>query len=147
MLETILFLLCLIAMVLVAAEVMLNRYFSSITNQVQVSTQRIAKLNTDITFINNTIQRTGLIQKEFIPWTEEIAKVTQSVPPGIILTNMRFDRGNKQISLSGKANTRDELLSFMETLKTIPFIKTATVPLSQLTQKEQINFTITAPTQ
>ncbi len=143
LLQTILALLCIIAGMLMVTEILLADYIQAIQQKVSIAPTRITQVNNDVTFINKTIQRTAAIQEEFIPWTTHMSDLLVMLPTGIFLNDMQFNGKTKQIILTGTTDTRDTLISFINTLELSPNIISADVPISQLTQKESSSFSLT----
>lgn len=142
--ETVLVLICIIAMILLGAEVVLNSHFSALNNNVAVSARRVSELNKKVQFINGSIARIEALNKETISWSTRIEAVTAAIPDSITLNQLSMDEKNGTYRFSGTAQTREDLLLLQEQLEIIDWIDTVEIPISQLTTREQVPFSITA---
>lgn len=144
LLELVLFLVTLVAIVLMGADTMLHNYFTSITSRVDVSAERISDVNQNVQFINSSLNRTYLIQEEFLSWPKRVESIAATVPPGVQLKSMSLQPKNNKYVFSGTANTREDLLAFEAALEALPHVSSVSFPISQLTKKENISFSMTA---
>ncbi len=143
-LETCLIVLTMVALILVGGGWVLQGYFTSLIAQVALTTSKQSHRNAEIKAANATLQQISAIQKEYMLWTPIIIEVANVIPPHVTLTSMSLDAGKKIYSFTGVADTRDDLLRLQTALESLPSVQTVTIPLSQLTEKENIAFSITA---
>lgn len=79
-------------------------------------------------------------QEEHMHWSHIFSQLSNLVPEGVfvrVLTTKDY-----QISLAGKAKTREDLLAFQEKIKSSPCFTEINVPLSNLVSKENVDFQI-----
>lgn len=87
---------------------------------------------------NERVSRVRKFQREHTVWSNFFTALDESVPDGVVLEKM--STSDRRISLSGKANTRETLLTFQERLKSSPCFDNAVVPLSDLFAQENVEF-------
>jgi Tfp pilus assembly protein PilN len=141
--EIFLILVSIMAMALLASQVMLEEHFSSLTSGASSIANEQGPARRQIRLINKLLRDTNTVQKEFIPWSMRMVDIASSTPKEIVLTSVTFTESNKNVSLSGIAQTRESLLAYEQILETLSFMGNVETPLSGLTQKENITFTIT----
>ena len=76
---------------------------------------------------------------------EILSQVTNHLPVGVFLTRISVTPGSSgpdTISVSGVAQTRDELLAFADALKSLPAFSGVSVPLSQLAGETNVTFSL-----
>ncbi len=121
-------------------KIVLNNFekFSENTSQVnQVLNQKIEKINKLTGFIQQ-------VQKEHINWANLIMEISAKTPTSITLTSLQLNKDEATITISGLALTRDELLKFKNNLEKLPELTEINLPLQNMTQKTDVNFTIKA---
>lgn len=143
-LEFLLICVCVSGIVLLGGQSVLQKYFNDLTEQVTSITNQYSKTNLQISNINKITKEVDKIQNVYTKWTTKMTELANVIPNSIILSSLNFNQGDKTISLSGTAPTREELLQLQESLKSITWIKSVEVPLPQLTSPKNIQFSITA---
>lgn len=143
-LEIFLISLCIIGIVLLGGQWLLQDYFNNLTGQIVSISNQYSGTNLEIKKINQILNKNEKIQKEYVLWTPKLAELANNIPEKITLTSLNINNQNKQITLNGNSPTRDELLIMQKQISTLPWIKNMDIPLSQLTAKENINFSLTA---
>lgn len=143
LLELILIIICLGGIVLLGGQWVLQDYFNQIAEQIISVSNRYAGTNQDIKKINSILSRVEKIQKEYQNLTLPLSELTKKIPRNIILTSLNFDDKNKKIILTGTAITRDDLLALKDQLNTLAWIKPMQIPPAQLTEKNNIQFSLT----
>ncbi|MFA6427249.1 MAG: PilN domain-containing protein [Candidatus Magasanikbacteria bacterium] len=142
--EILLIIASLIGIALLGSQLILQTYFGNLMESiVQIDNQHTEEIRTIIQ-INKALDHTREIQKEFVVWTPKLEKITSAIPEGITIYSQSISYPDKMLTLTGLASTRDNLITFHENLKKIPFVQGVNTPLSELTQPENISFTITA---
>jgi Tfp pilus assembly protein PilN len=143
LLELMLIFLSCAGIALLGGQWVLQNHFNEITGHIVSVTNKYAEKNLEIKKINVTLTRTEKIQKNYTLWTEKIVEITEQIPEGIVFTNLNFNSEASAINMSGTANTRDDLLNLKNNLEAITWLKNVQIPPDQLTQKENIQFSIT----
>lgn len=94
-------------------------------------------------------QRIALLGAKYahMPVTDRMGDIVQKQPEGITLSSLRYDRtdaGAETLIVAGRSASRDALVSFQELLQKQPYVKSVTLPISDLASSADIDFTITA---
>ena len=144
MFEIVLIVTSVAATVILGSQTILQQHFSNITENIISINNRHIDTSRTISKINKLLQSTSNIQKSYISWNPMAAAVASSTPPDVILSHLSVDNKDKKLSIVGQAKTRDAFLEFEQNLKKLEFIDNLQSPLSGLTQKEDVSFTITA---
>lgn len=143
-LEILLIIACAAGIILLGARTILENYFSELTNTIVFMQSQHVKTNREVRDINAIINNLYGIQKEFKPITTLIPDIAAAVPAGVVLNTMQVNPENKTITLSGEADTRDNLLRMEENIEKIEWVRSVDLPLSQLTKKDKIPFSLSA---
>jgi len=140
LLEIILIILSLGGIVLLGGQWILQDYFSQIAQQIVLVSNHYAETNQEIKKINFTLNQVEKIQKEYESPTVFLISLTEKIPQGVILSTLVVN--NKKITLTGTADTRENLLLFRDNLNTLKSLKPVEIPPSQLTEKNNIQFSL-----
>ncbi|HAT04042.1 MAG TPA: hypothetical protein DCS29_04715 [Candidatus Magasanikbacteria bacterium] len=133
-----------LAMILLGSQMVLQNYFATLTeNIVSINNEHREEIR-EILRINKLLDETHTIQKNFIAWTPYIVTLSSSLPDGVILNSLSFDKKEKKIVITGQADTRETFLQLQEKLATVPFLSNVKLPVSDLTKRENIGFNISA---
>lgn len=143
LLELILIIISLGGIALLGGQWVLQDYFNQIAEQIISTSNRYAATNQDIKKINFTLNKVEKIQKEYQYWAGFIPAITEKIPAKVTLMALNFDDKNKKIILTGTAVTRDDLIALKDQLNTLPWIKPVAIPPTQLTEKNNIQFSLT----
>jgi Tfp pilus assembly protein PilN len=103
-----------------------------------------ATANADTRDINNMGRRLDQLQGASVAFSPGIHDLLARVPEGVQISGMSFDARGHAFSVSGLADTRDNLLKFEESLRGSPYLTNVENPLNNLFQKTDANFTMTA---
>ncbi len=140
MLEFVIVALCLFAVILVLSWTLLVREFNNLTQSALLIGRDYSGYNQEVRRINNIIRRVNDANADYLPILPKILEITQTLPNNIKLNTINIDRRTQRFLISGTARTRNDLLMYQEILKKIKWLKPATMPTTQLLQKENINF-------
>jgi Tfp pilus assembly protein PilN len=90
--------------------------------------------------INNRVATLSQIEKSSLRWSKLFIKLSQLTPDEISLIDLTTK--DYSIMISGKANTRDDLIKFKDNLSGESCFTDVNVPLSNLVVKENLDFQI-----
>jgi len=96
--------------------------------------------NTQIKIMNEQLSQLQVVQKEHVVWPTVLNQLTDTMVPGVTLNSVSFDATIQSFTINGTALTRQNLVSYKEKLSSLPFISNIESPLSDLIQRENINF-------
>ena len=142
-LEISLIIISLAGIVLLGSQYILQSYLDELTNTITATQNRHTSTNIEIKNINSTLLKVDKIQKEYKTITPLMPEIVTAIPNNIILSALDINLQKKIINLSGNSPTRDDLLELQANLENIEWLENAYIPLSQLTEKESINFSFT----
>ena len=142
--EIILIILCLSGMILLGGEWMLQKQFNAFVGTLTTISNQQAAKNKKIREVNNTFAIIERLQKKYFLWTPILESIALAVPDHITLSELLLDEKEKKYTVQGIADTRADLLLLQKNLQEIHHIKTVVIPVSALTAKEHIPFSIEA---
>jgi len=105
--------------------------------------QHQVKVESEIKQANQQARQIYIKQAGLTILTPILEEVSKIVPSGIYLTGLSYQAAENQINLSGRANNRDRLLAFEDSLKKSPHFREIEAPLSNLIKQTDINFSFT----
>jgi hypothetical protein len=142
-LETILLCLCVCTIAILLGFLFIESHYRRVAEStINIETQHTGQGQT-IREANYLIEQTYAIEKQTPLLTPLIVSITEAIPSGISLDQLRIDVTKKEVLISGIAQTRDAYLALETALGTISFIEDIQIPLSDLTQKTNIGFSFT----
>lgn len=143
-LETFLITLSLVGIVLLGGQWLLQEHFNTLAQNITAISSQHTTTNQTIANINQTIKQIDAIEQEYILWTPLLASFLNILPSSVTLTSLDVDMTGKSITFVGHVTSREELLNLEQQLESHELINTAVIPISQLTQKNDIPFSIIA---
>ncbi len=143
-LEIILIMACLAGMTVLGAQLILQNYFNDLSNTISFMQSQRLQSNREVRAINQTLSDIDKIQKDYRQVTPSLAKLLPLMPDGIVLSSLAMDMETKQIVFTGTADKRDVLLNFKQSLEANMEIFGIDLPLSQLTIKQNLPFSLIA---
>ena len=143
-LESILFLLCLAGIALLLGQSIMEEYFGELTTNIVATSNQNAKSNQEIKKINRLLREAKIAQENYILWSPILIELSNITPKEIILTNINLNAEKKNLTLTGNAGTREDLLLFENNIRALSSIASVNVPLSQLAEKTNISFSLIA---
>lgn len=139
-LEITLFILSIGGIILLGGQSVLQDHLDELTASMVTLQNQHAGINRDIKNINLVLSRTEKIQNKYQPITPLIPQIVSALPDEIILKTMTIDKDSEIIQLIGHSPNRDILLFFQQELEKIDWVDSVNLPISQLTEKEDIEF-------
>ena len=130
--------------VLVWGWIFLEEDFASLTSSANLINREYYSYNQDAKNINTLIKNVSVASKNFSPLNPRLHDTINSLPPDIKLSSLQLDTQAQTLTLTGTAVSRAALLHYQEILNTIPWITQVETPISQLFQKEDIQFEFNA---
>lgn len=106
----------------------------------QVLTSDYARANNDIRSLNRQVVRVEALQKLALSPSSLFRDLAIRTPQGVAITSLDLDMKSGSMRLNGIAARRDGLLAFEAALKQSPYVKSLESPISNLFQKNAINF-------
>jgi hypothetical protein len=140
--DTTLFSLCLIGIVLLTGESILQKHFNTLAKQSIYTTTQYSGTNEEFEKINTLIKKGNLLQSDYTSLSEIINNFSSIITEGIEITTITINTKEQKISFSGTANTRSNLLNLEKSINTSKMFHPIKIPLTDLTKKESIPFTL-----
>ena len=142
-------LLLIIGTVLLFSFFLLNEQTKSLDLQIEQELEikekeKIASIGEATKDLNQQLNLASTIQDNYILWTGFISNFTHQVPGGIEINTLNFDNSTSSFSVTGIADSRETLLDFERQLNQSIYFENVVSPISNLTQKENIRFDISA---
>jgi len=147
-------LLLMITTIFYFSTIILKNNLDSLDEQInkEIEIRQLSNVNSieDATkLLNSQLELVNNIQNKYIYWTVLLNDFSNLVPNNITLNNVKFttnillDSEDKTFKISGIAKQRQDFLNFKENLTNSEYYSNINAPLSNLIQKENINFVIT----
>lgn len=124
--------------------IILQLHFNETISQTSGIIKKAENFNKKISNINQTINNTTDIQKDFVNWIEFYQFLSNNTPEGISLYQVNISKEKESLSISGRAETREKLIQLKESLENSKFLENIDFPVKNLLEKNDINFTIGA---
>jgi Tfp pilus assembly protein PilN len=144
MIEIAVFLASFAGIVLLQSFFILQEHLTDLSIKLTAISHNQSLQNKEIKSVNDTLRQTDALQKQYTQWSRVIPEVLGAIPNGITLSTLILSAPGNSYSFAGVASTRNDLLSFQKNLQSLPNVASAVVPISQLTDKENISFSISA---
>lgn len=131
----------LLASLLLLARFILQREFTRIVNETSLVTADNRALERKVDTLNDFVKSISVVQNKHIAWTPIMLNVSEATPPGVILNNIVFD-SEKNGTISGTANTRNDLLTLRDNLNTISAFTDINLPITDLVTSQNLTFNL-----
>lgn len=141
-LEIVLIVICLIGTGLLGAQSILQDYFNDLSGTIAFTQNRHQQTNREVKEINQTISELEKIQTEYKSFLPLFPSLFINLPNDIYLDGFSINLEKNSLTLSGFAKRREQLLNYKKTLESQTWVKTIDWPLSQITKKEDLPFTL-----
>jgi len=143
-LEFFLIIFSLSGIVLIGRQIVLEDFSNELNTTLNSLQSQHAGTNKQIREINTTLALVDKIQKEFKPITHLVPELAMVIPDKVILKTINIDNTSNTILIDGYSPTREILLDLQKSLSSLDWIDEIEIPISQLTEKENINFSFQA---
>ena len=97
-------------------------------------------LKKEIRLLNKDIAKISSFYKNTFFLTEFLEKIANSLPQGVVLDSLSYQRENFSLIITGFAKTREELLLFKKNLEGESSFSEVSFPPSNWVKSEDINF-------
>lgn len=106
-------------------------------------TQYLVQTEKRIERSNQVVKKVQAKQSSMLIWTDLLKEISQLVPTGVYLNTLAYRADDNQISISGWADWRDNLMIFQKSLEISPCFEQIESPLANLIKEKEIDFTFT----
>jgi len=145
MLELLLFTICITGIAFLLGLLLLRSHLHDMSSTMALAASPYIQKNREIHTVNQALKTVDDIQAEYLLWTDVLAEFSGTLPSGIALDTLDIDFSKNILKLSGRANSRDELLVFSKQLEALPWVNPVSIPLSQLIGEPPLVFSIETP--
>lgn len=118
----------------------LENDFANLANTAALINREYYTYNQDAKNINKLIKNVNLASKGFSPIGPRLKDLSTTLPNDIKISSLQIDIAEQRIIINGTALSRDALLNYQGVLNKITWITDVETPVSQLFQKENVNF-------
>ncbi len=112
--------------------------------QANQKTQEVSQMGERIDQINQRLEIIAQQQNNSVIWTPLLLELNKLTPEDVYLISLNYQGQDKDLHISGYAQTRDGLLTFRDQLKQSPYFADLESPLSNIIKQAEINFIFTA---
>lgn len=131
-----------IGMALLAGRAVLHSYFADLADTIHAVNVTTKDKNAKIELANTRISLAERLLAEEYYWPDALTTIAEAVPSGVLLSKIMMNSEDSIVILTGVATTREDLLALAESLRGVSGTGLVDIPISQLTQQENISFTI-----
>ena len=146
-LEIILFFCCVLGIALVLGWWVLAGDTSELNVSSPLLNPSANTYNQNVQALNKLIVDSAQAGRGYDRLAWRVLDLAHATPAQVYWQSLTIDRRAGTMSLSGKAATREALLTLEQNLQAVPWLTTVSAPLSQLLNKNDIDFQITATLQ
>jgi Tfp pilus assembly protein PilN len=139
-LELILLISSVLAAILIWSWIFMKNDFIALAESATAINREYYAYNQDAKKINDLIKNINLSSQNFTPISPKLKELINSLPNDVKLNYIQLDRQNQTLTITGTAATRAALLGYQNILNKISWITQVETPVSQLFQKDNINF-------
>ena len=126
--------------IFIMAEKILESNFNKVS--AMMSQQTEYEFSEKITGINSLAVFINSLDSEHYDWSQLLIDMTKQVPARIKIRALEINQNNKSVTIRGFSPDRKQLLEYKNNLEKIIFLEQVQLPIQQLSQKENIDFTI-----
>lgn len=106
----------------------------------ELKNQSLKPISDDVKLINSKLKKISLIKDSKVDWNVFLTQINLSVPEKVQITSLQADRKVKKVTLTGKAETRRDIVKLQKKLETLEYFKNLTFNASSLNEQEN-NYT------
>lgn len=134
--------LLLLSVIILGARFFLESQHRRIRAETALVSTENKKIESSVQDFNTAVAKASRIQNDALPWSDFVLRLSEAVPPGVRLNSINAAVDGTS-SISGRADTRTNLLTLQQQLKSVAGVSEVTLPGASLLSKENIDFTIT----
>lgn len=140
--------LIILSTIFIFSDLILSSSVNSIENQIEneldlLRQKQILSTEDAIKQLNNQLIVVREIQNNYIKWTEFLSSFVDNLPNEITLKELKLINSSLNFEIKGLALDRESFLDFKDSITSWPMFIEINSPISNLSEKENINFTIT----
>ena len=129
---------------LLGLKLILQIHFVNTVAETSIVTKNTENYSREIRNINVQINSIEKIQNNFVVWSKFLTVLSNEKPIDITLNKISLNYDDNSLTLSGFSNTRENLLNLKSNLENCESLMEINFPLSNLLEKNNINFELSA---
>lgn len=133
-----------LAIIFYSTRLILQNSFNRIVDETTLLTKNSQGYNEKIKIINEKISIVMEIQKSYDNYTTFLDKLGELTTNNIHFTNLKLNLVGQKISLDGRADSRNALTQFKQTLENSKLFTNLKFPIKNISEKKDINFNFEA---
>lgn len=131
-----------VAVFLIWARLVLENNLKEFQTKTTLIETESRTINEQLMKINEVLRQANTANNSYTDWTIRLHAISNVPMKGIVLSGLDIAKESGQITLQGKAETRQNLLDYQKNLENSGLVKNLIIPVSVLTAKENIDFEI-----
>lgn len=131
-----------VGMAFVGSRAVLQSYFSDLADTLNAVTVNSKDKNALIGQANSRIDLAERVIATYYYWPAFVTELYNAIPDSVILSKVIIDKPEGVATVSGTSATRDGLIQLGSALRALPMVDSVDIPISQLTEQEDISFTL-----
>jgi len=129
----------------ILSQLFLQTQFADIALQSLRVHTSVGKTNARIQKINTITKQASAIQIQYKEWSSYILLIAQIIPHETTISQISFRANDNILEIVGSSPSREAFLTLKEKLESLDQIEKVTIPLSDLTKQDKIDFTLSIP--
>lgn len=106
----------------------------------ELRNQSLKPISDDVKLINGKLKKIASIKDSKVDWNIFLTQINSSVPEKVQISTLQADRKTKKIAITGKAETRRDIVKLQKKLETLEYFKNLTFSASSLNEQDS-NYT------
>ena len=129
----------------IISQLFLQTQFADIALQSLRTHTSVGEIDARIQKINTITKQASAIQDQYREWSSPIVLIAQTIPAENTIAHIGFVGKDNRLELAGSSPSREAFLTLKDKLESLDQIDKVTIPLSDLTKQDKINFTLSIP--
>jgi len=128
----------------ISSSVTLSKNFNYLKRQLNTKPINNQDYSDRIKKVNSKLKSIDSIQSKYIPYSYLLQTITNEISKEISIEYLKIDSINKTVMIKGIAKDRLSLIALKDNLKKLPILSGVELPLTNILEKQNINFAISA---
>lgn len=129
-----------IAVLTQVSKYVLANGYEAVTAQMNLISSNSRAYNEKAKEINSRIAVVSEVVRDSHDWNNMILDISNLLPRGIALSSLSINLETKSVRFAGMAETRNDLLSFKDSIDKSGYIKEVKLPMANILEKKNIYF-------
>lgn len=102
----------------------------------ELKNQSLKPISDDIKMINSKLKKISAIKETKVDWNTFLSQINASVPEKVQISSLQADRKTKKVTITGKAESRREIVKLQKKLETLDYFKNLIFNASSLNEQD-----------